>query len=122
MTPPGTAWMRFLGGCVLGLLCGAGYGFLRPLRPRWLGDCLFSLLLCWCWLCLGFGICQGDLRLAYTAGLPLGAVLFDRTAGKWLHPAFSAFWRTFFHILGLILGPIKNIFKKMKILIASAGK
>jgi hypothetical protein len=33
-------WQGLLLGCGLGLL----YGFLRPFRPRWLGDLLFVIV------------------------------------------------------------------------------
>lgn len=116
MTPPGEAAGRFAAACLLGLALGAVYGFLRPLRPRHtlLSDSLFLLAAAWAWGYLGFGICLGDLRLGYTAGLFLGAVAFEQTLGRLLRPVFQGFWRGLGRAGGAILAPAKKIFKKIR--------
>ena len=71
MTAPALAFRHFCTACLLGVLLGVYYGFLRPLRPRFttLSDLLFVLGAGWVWLYLGFAVCRGDLRLGYFAGL-----------------------------------------------------
>ena len=75
MTGPGEAAYRFAAAWLIGCIVGIWYEFLRPLRPRFTGisDGIFLLGLLAGWLQLGFGICRGDLRLGYCAGLGLGA-------------------------------------------------
>ena len=77
MTATAAAAGRFGMACLLGAVLGAVYGFLRPLRPKWtfLADTLFLAAAVLAWLRLSFGICQGDLRLAYTAGLAMGGAV-----------------------------------------------
>ena len=58
---PALAFQRFLLGCALGAGLGLYYGFLRPLRPRWLGAVLFLPGLLWAWLLLGFDPIRTDL-------------------------------------------------------------
>ena len=83
MTAPEEAAGRFLWACLLGLPLGAAYDFLRPLRPKFTAaaDGLFLLAVGWAWLYLGFGICRGDLRLGYSAGLLAGGLIWEGTAG-----------------------------------------
>ena len=95
-------------GCGLGLI----YGFLRPVHPRWLGDLLFSAGFFWAWFQLMFGICGGDLRLAYTVALLGGLFLWESTFGRFLRPVFSSFWKVFSKIFYIIWLPFKNILKK----------
>lgn len=120
MNEPAVAAVRFGWGLVLGLGLGAVYGFLRPLRRRHsvLPDLIFVAAAFYGWLVLSFGICQGDIRLGTTAALPLGAVLWDRTAGKLLRPVFSLFWRIILYpfrkILGLFCKISKKVFAYMK--------
>ena len=94
MTAPSVAAGFFLRACTLG--CGLGflYGFFRPLRPRWTtaADGAFFVAAFWCWLYLSFGVCGGDIRLAYILGMWLGCLVFDRTVGRWLRPVFGGFW------------------------------
>ena len=82
MTAPALAAGRFLAACGIGALLGLFYGFLRPLRPRLthLCDLLFVIAAFFGWLYLGFGVCLGDLRLGYTAGLAAGGFLWEKTA------------------------------------------
>ena len=86
MTAPALAAQRFALSCLLGAGLGLYYGFLRPLRPRWLGDGLFLPAAFWVWLELGFGICGGDLRLGYFLGLLLGALVWEWGPGRLLRP------------------------------------
>ena len=128
MTPPAQAAGQFGAACLLGLILGLFYGFLRPLgrRHRQLADLLFVPLLVWVWLYLCFGICRGDIRLGCCMGLLLGAVAEEITLGKGLRPLFFGFWSLLSRILGIIFHPIKKIFAKMghfiKFFIASLKK
>ena len=100
MTAPAVAGYRLAMACGLGLILGLIYGFLRPLRRRAvnLGDGLFLLCAAAAWLYLGFGICGGDLRLGYFAGLFIGGFFWELTVGRLLRPVFSGFWKGFFQI------------------------
>ena len=116
MNQPVLAAGRFAGAAGVGLLLGLWYGFLRPLRPRFtvLADGAFLLGAFWGWLEVAFRICGGDLRLAYLAGMGLGGIVWDRTAGLCLRGLFSTFWSGvagFFRGLGR---PVKNFLKKRK--------
>ena len=113
MTAPAVAALRFALACALGLGLGVVYSFLRPLRPRFtpLSDGLFVLSLLAAWVYLGFGICGGDLRLGYTAGLFVGVCLWEWTAGRRLSPLFSRFWRFLGLLLRGITAPIRVIFR-----------
>jgi len=110
MTPPLAAAQRFGAACLLGLGLGLWYGFLRPLRAghRQLSDLLFVPALFWAWLYLGFGICGGDLRLFYTAGLFVGLWGWEATFGRLLRPVFSMFWKIIRGGLHKIWGTSKN--------------
>ena len=79
MNTPAVAAQRFGMACLLGVLLGVYYGFLRPLRPKLtaLSDLLFVLGAGWVWLYLGFAVCRGDLRFGYTCGMFLGWFLWD---------------------------------------------
>ena len=116
MTGPVLEAYRFGWACLLGLGLGVCYGFLRPLRekhPR-LADFLFLPVLGYSWLYLGFAICRGDLRLAYTAGLFVGAWVWDRTLGRLLQPVFGWIWKLFGLIWGQITGPVRKILKNIQ--------
>ena len=105
-------WLNLLQGLLLGGVLGIVYGFLRPLRWRWLGDLFFIGALFYFWIYLGFGICGGDLRFAYTAALLLGCFLWYQCFGPWLAPLFSAFWKGFFSVLAGIFAPLGWFCKK----------
>ena len=109
-------WFCLYRALLLGMLLGVIYGFLRPLRPRWLGDLLFILALFYLWLHLVFGICGGDPRFAYTALLLGGCLLWEVICGKRLHPLFSCFWKGISRIFSIFLFPVKKILKKLDIL------
>lgn len=113
MTAPAVAALRFALACALGLGLGVVYSFLRPLRPRLtpLADGLFVLSLLAAWVYLGFGICGGDLRLGYTAGLFVGICLWERTAGRLLRPLFFRFWRLLGRIFRMLTAPVVAIFR-----------
>ena len=87
-------WQALLVGCCLGLF----YGFLRPFRPRWLGDLLFIIALFQGWIYLIFGLCQADPRLADTVFLLGGILLWEMSFGRLLFPQFSSFWYCFYSI------------------------
>ena len=104
MTVPAPAALRFAAACLIGMALGVVYDFLRPLRPRATAaaDLVFLLAAGVGWVYLGFGICRGDLRLGCMAGLPLGMLLWEKTAGQFLRPVFTGFWRLlgrFFRLL-----------------------
>ncbi len=108
-----SAWHHLGQGLLLGCGLGLMYSLLRPFRPRWLGDLLFLIALFWTWLYLGFGLCEGDLRTAYTLSLVAGIFLWNYLFGSILHPFFSAFWKYFFQTLHYFLRPVKKILKKI---------
>lgn len=113
MTAPAVAALRFFLACVLGLGLGVIYSFLRPLRPRLTGlsDALFVVSLLMAWVYLGFGICGGDLRLGYTAGLFVGLCLWEWTAGRLLRPLFFRFWWLLGRIFRVLTAPVRAIFR-----------
>lgn len=106
------SWLHLGQGLLLGCGLGLYYGFLRPLQPRWLGDLFFLIALFGTWIYLGFGLCGGDLRMAYTLTLPIGSLLWEFTFGAALRPVFSSFWKGFFHLFSYFLHPFKIILKK----------
>ena len=116
MTGPALDGWRFLWGCGIGAVLGLWYGFLRPLRPKHtlLSDLLFLPALIYAWLYLSFAICRGDIRLGYTMGLLLGALIWEWTVGRWIRPMFQGFWRLISIIWNSILGILKKIFKKIR--------
>ena len=103
-------WQALLLGCLLGLI----YGALQFLRPRWFSDLLFLFALFTVWAQLVFGLCDGDLRFAYSAALLLGIPLWYFTIGSWLRPVFSLFRDGLFRIFRLILLPFKKTWKKIR--------
>lgn len=105
---------RFWAACMLGCGLGLLYGFLRPLRPRLthLTDGVFVIAAGWSWLVLSFGICHGDLRLGYSAGLAIGAFFWELTVGKLLRPVFWGFWRLVGKILVTPWRLLRKIFQK----------
>ena len=127
MTAPAQAARQFGIACLLGLLLGLFYGFLRPLgqRRRLLADLLFVPFLFWIWLYLCFAVCRGDIRLGCCLGLLLGAILEEITIGNSLRPLFFGVWSLLSRILTSIFHPIKKFFEKMghfiKFFIASCG-
>ena len=92
----------------IGAVLGLWYGFLRPVRPRWLGDLFFVMALCYGWLVLSFGVCRGDIRLGYTAAIGLGAAAFDRGPGRLFRGPFRWFWG----LVGRCFRLFTNIFQK----------
>jgi hypothetical protein len=115
MNSPLPAAIRFGWALLLGAALGLYYGFLRPLRRKHvhLADLLFFPGLFVAWMYLSFGVCRGDLRLAYTMGLFAGAILWECTLGKLLRPFFSWVWRFAKALVGLILWPFEKIFLKI---------
>ena len=115
MTPPVQAAYRFAAACLLGLGLGAWYDFLRGLRPRHtlLSDGVFLLGCLWAWVYLGFGICGGDLRLGYLAGLVCGGLAWEFTLGRLLRPVFRLFWTGLSKIWGTLTTPGKIFLKKV---------
>ena len=104
---PAIALNRFLWSLALGMALGLAFDFIRPIRPRFLGDLLFLIFFGFIWLHLAFSICCGDLRMGYLFGLGAGALLWELGPGRVISPIFRHFWR----ILAL---PFKKIFKKLK--------
>lgn len=116
MNGPALDGWRFLWGCGIGAILGVWYGFLRPLRPRhsFLSDLLFLPALFYAWLYLSFAICRGDIRLGYTMGLLVGAVVCQWTVVRWLNPVFQGFWRLISKIWNGFMGIFKKFFKKLR--------
>lgn len=106
------SWLHLGQGLLLGAGLGLFYGFLRDFRPRWLGDLLFVTALFWIWIYLGFGLCGGDLRLAYSACLLAGIFLWEGTFGRFLRPVFSTFWKGVSRAFLWIWLPYKKFWKK----------
>ena len=94
---------------LLGGWAGILFGFLRPLRPRWLGELLFLAGLFRGWCFLGFDLWGGDLRLACTGAYLLGLALWILTFGRWLAPVFSGFWKGFSRLGRAFFLPFKKI-------------
>ena len=112
MTAPALVLERFGIACLLGVALGIWYGFLRPIRPRALGDLLFLPAAAWAGIVLGFGVCEGDLRWGYYAGLFVGGFAWELTIGKWLRPVFFWFWSLWRKIFVGIGGLFQKIFRK----------
>lgn len=112
MTSPGIAAGRFGAACLLGLLLGLAYSLLRPLRPRLtaLADLVFVIAFGAAWVELGFGICQGDLRLGYTAGLFVGIFAWELTLGKWLRRWIFGIYRGIYRFFRWVFSPLGRIF------------
>ena len=93
MTAPGESARQFLWALGLGIPLGLWYSFLRPLglRGNGLRDVLFLVAAFWAWLWHGFAVCDGDLRLGTTMGLPLGVLLWETGPGRRLRPIFYRF-------------------------------
>ena len=104
---PAVALTRFAWSLVFGMALGLGFDFVRPIRPRFLGDLLFLVLFAWVWLQLTFGSCAGDLRMGFLFGLGTGAFLWELGPGRIITPIFRQFW----HIFAL---PFKKIFEFLK--------
>ena len=116
MTGPALDGWRFLWACGIGAILGVWYGFLRPLRPRHtvLSDLLFVPVLGYAWLYFSFAVCRGDIRLGYTAGLFIGAFLWEFTVGRLLRPVFQGVWWLVSRIWSGFFGIFKKIFKKIR--------
>ena len=99
-----------------GMGLGLFYGFLRPLRSKStaLGDFLFLVAGIFGWIYVSFGICQGDIRLGYTAGIVAGGFLWECTAGRLLQPVFRGIWLGIFGFFSFFLRPIRKIFQKLR--------
>ncbi len=112
MTPPALLFSRFLTACLLGIGLGFSYDFLTalPRKLLHLADTLFILLLFAFGIYLGFGICEGDLRPAYSIGLFIGAALWHFSAGKRLQPLFSSLFRCIGRVFSFFWNPFKKIF------------
>ena len=116
MTTPLVAAQRLGQALLLGGGLGLFYGFLRPFRRRhpYLGDLLFVPALFWAWLVLSFQVCRGDLRLAYNAGLGVGALAWELTVGKGLRPVFGLVWKLLGALWELATLPWRKIKKICK--------
>ena len=121
MTAPQLAAQRFLYGCLVGVVLGAVYGFLRPLRPKrtTLSDLIFLLCTLYGWLFLHFGLCGADVRIAYSLAMGLGGLAWELSLGLILRPFFSVIWNCLGKIWAFITLPLKKISKMTKILFAS---
>ena len=115
MNTPEVAFRRFVIGLVFGCALGIVYGFLRPVRRgKAIGsDLVFAVVTGWVYLYYGFAVCRGDLRMGYLAAPILGAILWDRTVGRWLRPIFDGFWK----IIAKILRPVREFKKKSRVFV-----
>ena len=109
MNAPSIAAVRFLTACGYGVVLGLLYGILRPLRPKHttFADGVFVTAAAWAWLKLSFGICQGDIRIGYTAGLFVGAILCafngDSISKSWSFGSSNGNFESSFNIAGKVL-------------------
>ena len=112
MIAPTLAAGRFCAACLIGMVLGLWYDFLRPLRPRLtaLTDLLFLTGLWIGWLYLGFAICRGDLRFGYTAGLGIGFIFWEKTISMVFRPIFAKFWLPAKKILHFLRKSVKKLF------------
>ena len=102
MTAPAVAAARFAGAAWVGVGLGAVYGLLRPLRRKrnWPADLLFLGAAFYGWLYVGFGICGGDLRLAWVFAMALGGIGWEMTLGRLLRPLYFRIFDVFGKIEG----------------------
>ncbi len=105
---PSAAAGCFLWGLALGAGLGLWYGFLQPMRHRFLGDLLFLAGVFPVWLIFCFGVCRGDIRFGLLLSLPLGGILFHKTLGRLFMPLWRGFWRG----ISRITGGFKKFFGK----------
>ena len=112
MTQPALLFFHFLTACLLGIGLGFFYDFLTALPRKLihLADALFILLLFIVGIYLGFGVCQGDLRPAYSIGLFTGAAIWHFSVGKRLQPLFSFLFRCIGRIFSVFWKPFEKIF------------
>lgn len=109
-----SSWLHLGQALLMGGLLGIVYEFLHSMRPRWLSDLLFLWALFYLWIQLVFGLCDGDLRFAYSAALLLGAGVWHGVFGAWLQPVFAFFWRGLFRVCGLIVRSFKKTWEKIR--------
>jgi len=115
MTPPALLFSRFLIACLMGAILGLLYDFLSvfPRSLRHFSDGIFLIALFAFGIQLGFGVCEGDLRPAYSAGLFAGFLLWRGTLGRLLRPLIfrTARWirDVFTSIWGICKKMTKNI-------------
>ena len=114
MTPPAAAALRFLMGTAFGVGLGILWDLLKPLARRHplVCDLLFAPVLFWAWLEHGFAVCQGDLRLGYTAALGIGWAVWEMTLGRLLTKLVAGLWDFCGRLLRRIGRPFIKILKK----------
>lgn len=112
MTPPALLFSRFLTACLLGVGLGIFYDLLSclPKALRHLGDGIFVIGLFAFGIYLGFGVCGGDLRPIYSAGLFIGAIGWHYSLGRLFRRLILAFFRILAHLFSLIFKPFEKIF------------
>ena len=117
MTPPALLFSRFLIACLMGTMLGLLYDFLsafpRPLRH--ISDGLFLLALFAFGIQLGFGVCEGDLRPAYSAGLFAGFLLWRGTLGRLLRPLIFLVARYIRGVFSRIWGICRKMSKNISV-------
>ena len=118
MTPPSLLFSRFLIACLMGGalgLCCDILGILpRVLRHLW--DGVFVVFLFACGIQLGFGVCEGDLRPAYSTGLLVGFFIWQHTLGRLLRPLFSRFSRCCQDVFAKIWAICKKMMKNISVI------
>ncbi len=105
---PSVAAGCFWWGLALGAGLGLWYGFLQPIRHRFLGDLLFLTGVFPVWLIFCFAVCRGDIRFGLLLSLVVGGVLFHKTLGRLLAPLWRGFWGG----ISRITGSFKKFFRK----------
>lgn len=113
---PAVSAFRLLTSILLGGALGILSSFLQPpgRKHRHLMDLIFSLGTAWVWIYHSFAVCRGDIRIVYLAGMGAGLLLWEATAGRWMHPVFGMLWKFLAGVWQFFLFPWKNfwIFQK----------
>ncbi len=112
MTTPALLFSRFLTACLLGVGLGVLYDLLsclpRALRHLW--DGLFIIGLFAFGIYLGFGVCGGDLRPVYSAGLFIGAAAWHYSLGRWFRQLILGIFRVIARLISIIFKPFEKIY------------
>ena len=110
--------MGRIGKCILlGAAVGLGSDLVFPLRRKaaMLADLMWSAWICWCWVVVCFGVCQGDIRLGYCAAAALGALGWRLTLSRGCRGIFLQIWSGLGWLFALPGKMCEVFLKKIKI-------
>ena len=119
---PAVGASRLAIGCLLGMVLGMWYGFLRPLRRTVIRDLLFAAGAFYLWLYYSFAVCRGDLRLGMLAAMGMGAAVWEASAGRALQPVFELIWKNLSKLAGAAVFPMKTFLFFLEKMFASVKK